>query len=372
MIAYIDPASGLNTGPVSITDLSGTNFQSGATVTLSRTGYPNISATDVDVPSDTQITCTLPITGAAAGDWTVWVRNPDGLYGTLTDGFLVTDLNPTITSITPSSGLNTGPVSITDLAGTKFQAGATVTLVRPGYPNISATDVDVLSDIQITCTFPITGAAVGAWTVWVENPDGRTGTLTDGFTVTDLSPTISSITPASGLNTSSVSITDLSGTYFQAGATVLLTRAGYANITATDVIVVSDTQITCTFPITGAVAGAWTVRVENPDGLFGTLPDGFLVSDGSPAISSITPASGLNTGPVSITDLAGINFQAGATVTLSRTGYSDILATDIIVVSDTQITCTLPITGAAVGAWTVRVENPDGEIWNAAGRIHHY
>ena len=73
----------------------------------------------MDVVSPTQITCTLPISGAIAGSWDVTVLNPDTGADTLAGGFTIT-APPTVTSITPSSGLNTGDVAVTNLAGTGF------------------------------------------------------------------------------------------------------------------------------------------------------------------------------------------------------------------------------------------------------------
>ena len=123
---------------MTVTDLAGTGFQPGATVNLSLAGYPDIAATSVTVVSDSQITCTLPITGASIGDWDVTVRNPDTGTGTLFAGFTITAPPPTVSSITPSSGLNTGDVTVTNLAGTGFQSGATVTLSLLGEPDIGA------------------------------------------------------------------------------------------------------------------------------------------------------------------------------------------------------------------------------------------
>ena len=96
-----------------ITDLAGTNFQAGATVTLSKASYPTITALNVVVVSDTQITCTLPITGANIGLWTVTVQNPDTLYGTLPDGFRVNPVSPTPTPTpTPKPTLTWTPTVI--------------------------------------------------------------------------------------------------------------------------------------------------------------------------------------------------------------------------------------------------------------------
>ena len=92
---------------------------------------------------------------------------------------------PTVTSITPNTGQNTGTVHITNLAGTNFQAGATVKLTRSGQSDIPATNVTVVNASQITCDFDLTGAAAGLWNVVVTNPDAQSGMLANGFTVLD-------------------------------------------------------------------------------------------------------------------------------------------------------------------------------------------
>lgn len=80
----------------------------------------------------------------------------------------------------------------------------------------------------------------------------------------------------------------------------------------------------------------------------------------APVVTTLSPAAGINTGPVDITGLLGANFQAGASVKLSKSGQADIAATKVVVVNSSQITCTLDITGAAGGLWDVTVINPDG------------
>jgi C1A family cysteine protease len=90
---------------------------------------------------------------------------------------------PTLTGITPSDGLNTGTVHITNLAGSNFQAGATVKLTRLGQSDMSATNVTVVSASQITCDFDLTGAANGAWDVVITNPDARSYALFNAFRV---------------------------------------------------------------------------------------------------------------------------------------------------------------------------------------------
>jgi len=78
-------------------------------------------------------------------------------------------------------------------------------------------------------------------------------------------------------------------------------------------------------------------------------------------ITSITPESAMLGTTVRITDLAGRNFSPGATVALTRTGYIDIGATNVSVVSTSQITCDLDLDTATTGQWSVTVSNPGGD-----------
>ncbi len=76
-------------------------------------------------------------------------------------------------------------------------------------------------------------------------------------------------------------------------------------------------------------------------------------------MTSIDPASGTNEETVTGVQITGTGFLDGATVKLARTNLPDIAATNVVVDSDTQITCDLDLTGAATGTWDVVVTNPD-------------
>ena len=127
-------------------------------------------------------------TYAAAGTYTVTLTatNPGGSdTETKVIHVTVAELQPpTVTSITPGSGKSGTTVSITNLAGTDFQSGATVKLTKSGEPDIHATGVTVGSSTQITCLFNLAGASTGQWNVIVANPDAQSGTLSNGFEVT--------------------------------------------------------------------------------------------------------------------------------------------------------------------------------------------
>lgn len=87
--------------------------------------------------------------------------------------------------------------------------------------------------------------------------------------------------------------------------------------------------------------------------LQGTLPP-------PPTVTSITPSSSPQAGAVSITNLAGTTFLTGATVKLKRTGFPDIAASSVIVVSASKITCAFNLTGRKTGLWDVSITNSDG------------
>jgi hypothetical protein len=88
---------------------------------------------------------------------------------------------PSVTSITAASGPNTGSISISNLAGTTFLAGATVKLKRAEQPDITASSVTLVNASKITCVFNLTGKKTGLWDIFVANTDGLSGTLAAGF-----------------------------------------------------------------------------------------------------------------------------------------------------------------------------------------------
>ena len=97
-------------------------------------------------------------------------------------------------------------------------------------------------------------------------------------------PTVMSITPSSGTNNGTVSITDLKGTNFRNGATVQLTgptgsgETGAGTINATNVNVVSSSKITCSFDLNGSATGSYTIKVTNADGKSGNKAGAFTVN----------------------------------------------------------------------------------------------
>ena len=103
-------------------------------------------------------------------------------YSPCLKAFTVRKTPLSVTGITPDHGCQI--VQVANLSGTCFRDGAVVRLTRTGQPDITATGVSVVSPSQITCTLDLTGKEAGPGDVVVENPDGQTAVLQQGFTIT--------------------------------------------------------------------------------------------------------------------------------------------------------------------------------------------
>ena len=303
----ISPSSGTINGGTSVT-ISGTGFQSGATVSLGGT-----SATGVKVVSSTSITATTA--ASAAGTVDVIVTNSDTQSGKLPKGYSYTtpaNPKPTVTSISPASGTASGGTAVT-ITGTGFLSGATVSL-----GGTTATGVTVVSSTSIKAT--TVAHAAGAVDVVVTNTDTQSGTLSGGFTYNAVSipaPTVTAISPNNGPSNGGTAVT-ISGTGFQSGATVTIGGAAASGVT-----VVSSTSITATTP--AHAAGAVDVVVGNAEAQSGTLPGGYTYNSSATGLGLVVPSGD----PSSATVVAGQNASyilsiggdgMGGTASLSCTG----------------------------------------------------
>ncbi|GEM_PF-1538508 len=82
VVDSISPNFALNIEPVNISNILGSNFQSGATVKLTKTGQADINCTAPIVDSTRLSSFTCNITNAILGVWDVVVINPDNQTGT--------------------------------------------------------------------------------------------------------------------------------------------------------------------------------------------------------------------------------------------------------------------------------------------------
>ena len=88
-VSSITPSTGTTGTTISITNLSGSNFYTDSQITLTKSGYTTIDATDESLSSTMKMTGRVDLSGAVSGSWNVVVTNSDGTTGTLTNGFTV-------------------------------------------------------------------------------------------------------------------------------------------------------------------------------------------------------------------------------------------------------------------------------------------
>jgi len=150
-VATVAPSSGSNAGGTSIT-IGGSNFVSGATVTIG-----GIAALNVNVVNTSSITATTPagpfdFSGSTSRD--VTVTNPDGSRATLAGGFTYTLPAPSIAAISPNGSDPNGGTSIVS-TGVGFTTAMPVSVMFGG---VAGTGVLVTSPTSLMVVAPAHGA----------------------------------------------------------------------------------------------------------------------------------------------------------------------------------------------------------------------
>ena len=200
---------------------------------------------------------------------------------------------PTITAVTPASGLYTLQTAIT-IDGSGFTSGPEVLI-----DGVTATNISVVSTTRITATTP--AGAVGQKVLRITNPDGQY--IIGAFTY-NASPVITNLTPNFGLKATAITIT---GTGFAAGAVVKIGDIDAAGVW------VSATQLTATAP-SNSFINSKDVKVTNPDTGSVTLTNGFTYFAGTGG--TITTPAGYRVH----------TFTSGGTFTANAAGNIEILA----------------------------------------------
>ena len=267
---------------------------------------------------------------------------------------------PTLTSISPSSGIQGASVAVT-LTGTNFivpAGGFFGTGVSTGNSGITVSNVNVVSSTTLTATLTIPAStAAGPTSVRVNTLVNTTNPLT--FTVTGAATPVSITTPAA--LPSGASWVFYSQTLNATGGTPPY-----------DWSVVSGETIPCGLGLnssTGVFSGIpvagtcnFTVQVlDSAHSPVGQTTKNFsltISATGAPTLTSISPSSGVQGASVAMT-LTGTNFIVpvggfyGSSVLSSNPG---ITVSNVNVVSSTTITATLTIAAnAALGPASVKV-----------------
>lgn len=346
-ISSIYPAGGPLVGGTVVT-ISGANFTAASSVT-----FDGVAATGVSVLSDGSITCTSPL--HAAGAVSLLVTAPGGTNGA--NSLFTYVVPPTVTSLTPTSGISTGGTLVT-ITGTNFTGATNVT-----FRGVSATSITVVNATTITCYTP--AGTVGIASVLVTTAGGANA-ANGLFTYQPPPPTIndSGVSPAIGSTLGGTPVT-INGANFNGAGSVTI-----GGVPATNVTVVSSSKITCITPA-GSLGDA-SVVVTTPSGsnadnaLFEyqiLAPTINPINPEDELADGISPASGSSEGGTFVT-ISGNYFTGATGVTIDGED-----ATHVVVIDDNTITCLTPA-GDAGPARSVVVTTPSGS--NAGNTLFTY
>ena len=266
------PASGPVTGGTALT-ITGSGFVNGSTTVYfvdpsAVNLVTTIAPISVTFNSATSISVTTPGVTTSANYYVV-VSTPNG---NSLDGpqFAYQPVTPTISSITPTSGSANGGTAVT-INGTGFLANGNGDLTTVTFTNTAdatncptdstncptAPDLSVNSSgTVITATAPSIITGTTYYVTVTTLPGGTTAQSANfEFTFQPYYPVADSITPTSGGNGTSVTITGLG--FLSGGTTVTLipTNGGNGTLTLTNVSVSSPTSLTAQVP-TGGTNGA--------------------------------------------------------------------------------------------------------------------
>jgi hypothetical protein len=183
------------------------------------------------------------------------------------------------------------------------------------------------------------------------------------FTLTvnaDPVPTVTRVAPDTGPTTGGTHLT-IHGKGFVPGATVAIAQGGMTVVDATDVTVVSSTEIMASTG-GGAKAGTWNLYVTTAGGInTARAADDFTYVQPQPVVTSVNPNSGPTTGGTSIT-ITGSGFLPGATVEIAQghgAGAGAVSAVSVVFESPTEIIATTG-GGAKAGVWRLFVTTAVG------------
>jgi hypothetical protein len=185
-------------------------------------------------------------------------------------------------------------------------------------------------------------------------------TNTPNTVTTQVKPTVTGVTPASGNQGQTYKDVTLTGSGFT-GATAVSFGRG---IDVTSFIVSSDTSISADIVIANRTfVGSRFVTVVNPSGK-GTDPAGFTVVKNAPTVAAVNPNTGSQGATLTGVVLTGTNFSDATSVSFGR----GIDVTGFTVNSDTQITANIVIANRTfVGTRFVTVVDPSGHGTMPAG-----
>ena len=296
------------------------NFDGTRSDSMNITGGTNATVT---AKSATSITFTAP--ALAAGSHTMYVSTAGGV--TTSTAFTAVAA-PTITSVTPSSGPRGSSLTVVGTNLTGLNASWTV-------GGAAATPSPAPAATSATLAVPV-GASLGLGMVAITTAGG---TASSAYTVNPDAPTVSGLSPSSGLR----------------GSTFTITGTNLDNLTVTiggvsaTVTPISATSATITVP-SGVSDGARTVAVSTAGGSVANAGTFTVVSPVVTSVTNTTVGSGSSGKAGDSLTIAGTNLKLTNAPTVTIGGTSATVTSS----SSTSVVVTVP-NGLSAGSNAVVV-----------------
>ena len=256
-----------------------------------------------------------------------------------------------LATVSPGSGQQGQTLSVAVVGQfTSFVNGTTTASFGPG---ITVNAVNVTSTTTANVNVTISALAdVGSRTVTLTTGGQIASSLAAGsfFNVTRDTAAIAQVNPTNGRQAESLSVTITgANTHFASGSTIFSFGSG---ITVTSALVTSPTSATLNIAIAvGAEPGARIVTATTL-GEIAELADGFTVTAGLPAVSTVSPSTGRQAERLNLGVTAQFTHFANGTTTASL--GAGVTVNTVTVVDATHATVEVTVTpGAALGARTV-------------------
>lgn len=332
-ISSITPDKGEVIGGETVT-ITGENFRDGATVK-----FGMIFATNVQVVDNQTITATVP--AGIQGQATVTVTNDDRQLATITYQYFA---DPIVTSIQPANGPFVGGNSV-KINGNYFLSG-----IKVYFDGQEVSSLNYYNSGYVLVKAP-KALKEGAVDVTLENPDGTTLTIKDGYIyepeiiekleVISVTPDKGSIVGGETVTITGKNIDREAKVYF---ADKEVSIGTYTNSESIKVKVPEGDKI-----------GLVNIAIENVDGTKVTLDQAYeYLAIPAPEITTISPSTGELIGG-ELVYIDGKNFTNGLTVTVGGKA-----ATVTNYYSTNRVRIRIPA-GDQAATVAVILTNPDGQ-----------
>lgn len=279
---------------------------------------------------------------------------------------------PSVENITPNTSINNGTRTFI-ISGQYFTGANSVYIRRTNFANKTASTFEVTAPESILATFEFspTVQAIGTWDVVVNV--STLGVGANLLTLTAEAPVVASVEPVTAGTNGTITGFKLYGQrlYGGTGTSIVLTKEGQSNITATGVATGPGySTMTCNIALSNATIGPWSVTYTNMFGQRATSFEGFSVTAEAPTITSVVPTRAA-TGATPRIYVNGTNLFTGALFEMrrSRAVITAKSSPAVTVEADhTRMWGTFAITPeTATGVWDIYVKNSDNQSTLEAG-----